>query len=202
MHHANPKPGLPLGVDAQTAEELGRLLHPGEQLRFVFAAETKRNWWRLLLFLLGKGIANTTGEVYVSVTDGAVLITDRDEWVPGQRIVLADLPLPPTFGPVENERWIVLNGTRTFVPGGHEVLERAEAALKAGASPSGTRGEVWFGDGVRIVASDSTTASGHAGRTGVCHGTTTATGSRWSSTEVRSSQVRRCTSTTPSKSVG
>lgn len=35
------------------------------------------------------------------------------------------------------------------------------------------QGDVSFGDNVRIVAADSTTASGHADRIGVCHGLTT-----------------------------
>lgn len=34
-------------------------------------------------------------------------------------------------------------------------------------------GDISFGDNVRIVASDSTTASGHADRVGVCYGLTT-----------------------------
>jgi hypothetical protein len=36
-----------------------------------------------------------------------------------------------------------------------------------------THGEVSFGDNVRILESDSTIASGHADRIGVCYGMTT-----------------------------
>lgn len=122
----------PVGVSQHTAERIQRLLEPGEQLRFVFEAQTKRTSGRLVLHgvLSLRGNPRILGNVYVVITDRAVLLTDMDEVIfLEDRRLFADLPLPSTLGPVTGRGWIVLNGRSIFVPGGKAVIERAEAAL-------------------------------------------------------------------------
>ena len=123
------------GVNPRVAEELQELLEPGDKLRFVFEAETKRNIGRRLLYALFKGSLNTLGQIYVVITDHSVLLADREELLLGGRVVYADLPLPTTFGPVSGRGWIVLDGNPVYVVGGRAVIDRAEAALKSGSNP-------------------------------------------------------------------
>lgn len=125
-----------LGVTPQVADRLRLLLEPGEQLCFVFEAETNRTWYRLLLYVLLRGGFNVTGQILVVITDRALLLTDRGEWLRGRWIVHADLPLPSTLGPLSDRRRIVLDGKPMFVPGGTEVLARAQACLSPGLGPS------------------------------------------------------------------
>jgi hypothetical protein len=122
----------PFGVTPRVAEQLQELLEPGDKLRFVFEAETKRNIGRRLLYVLFKASLNTLGQIYVVITDRSVLLTDREELLLGGRVVYADLPLPLTLGPVSGRGWIVLDGKPIYVVGGRAVIERAEAALKSG----------------------------------------------------------------------
>lgn len=124
----------PLGVTRLEAERLQQMLEPGEQLRFVFEADTKLNSGRFLADMFLKGAANVTGRIWVVITDRSVLLVDIWEQLfgeKGDRVLYADLPLPPTFGPVSGRGWIVLNRQPMCVLGGRKVLERAEAALKA-----------------------------------------------------------------------
>lgn len=126
----------PFGVTPRVAEQLQELLEPGDKLRFVFEAETKRNIGRRLLYVLCKASLNTLGQIYVVITDRSVLLVDREELLLlGGRVVYADLPLPPTFGPVTGRGWIVLDGKPIYVVGGRPVIQRAEAALNTGSNP-------------------------------------------------------------------
>src|ERR671938_88181 len=88
----------PFGVTPRVAEELQELLEPGDKLRFVFEAESKRTIARRVLYVLSKASINILGQIYVVITDRSVLLTDRDGLLfLGGRVVHADLPLPPTF---------------------------------------------------------------------------------------------------------
>jgi len=123
----------PLGVPPVEAEKLQRMLHPGEQLRYVLQAETKLNWRTFALFMLSRGM-NTTGRVYILITDRSLLLVDLEEQYfgeKGDRLLYAELPLPPTFGPVTGDGWIVLDRKPVKVIGGRKVIEKAEAALRA-----------------------------------------------------------------------
>jgi hypothetical protein len=127
----------PLGVSPPVAEKLRRLLEPGEELRFVMLAETKRTLPRLVANAAAIAVIRSTprgllGRILVLITDRAVLFVDREREVPmGDRVLFAELPLPTTFGPVDGAGWIVLGGQPMFVPGGRRTIERAEAALRA-----------------------------------------------------------------------
>jgi hypothetical protein len=122
----------PVGVSQYTAERIQRLLEPDEQLRFVFEAQTKRTRGRLVLHgvLSLKGNPRILGNIYVVITDRAVLLVDMEEVIfLEDRRLYADLPIPSTLGPVTGRGWIVLNRKSIFVPGGKAVIEKAEAAL-------------------------------------------------------------------------
>lgn len=118
----------PYGVSSRRAERLQALLKPGEQLRYVFRAQTNVTAGRLLMEFLGRG-ANFTGHVDVVITDRAILFLDQTPLVDDPR-VLADLPLQPTFGPVTGHGWIHIDGQPVYAVGGWKVIERAEAALR------------------------------------------------------------------------
>lgn len=78
-----------------------------------------------------KGNPRILGDIYVVITDRAVLLVEMDEVIfLEDRRLYADLPPPSTLGPVTGRGWIVLNGRSIFVPGGKAVIEKAEAALR------------------------------------------------------------------------
>ncbi len=78
-----------------------------------------------------RGDPKVLGNVYVVITDRAILLADMEEVIfLEDRRLYADLPLPSTLGPVSGRGWIVLNGTPVFVPGGQAVIDKAEAALR------------------------------------------------------------------------
>jgi hypothetical protein len=123
----------PLGVTRQEAQRLQGMLEPGEQLHYAFEVETKLNWRTFSLYVLSKGAVNTTGRVLVLITDRSLLLVDVVEQYfgeKGDRLLYADLPLPPTFGPVSGGAWIVLDRKPVRVTGGRTVVEKAEAALR------------------------------------------------------------------------
>lgn len=129
----------PIGVSEHTAERLRRSLEPGEQLRFVFEVQTKRTAGRQVLhgfnMVTGKGRLDVFATRYVVITDRSVLLMDRDVQFLFGRLIRADLGLPSTFGPVKGDRWIMLNGESMYVPGGRQVVDKADAALIMPRSP-------------------------------------------------------------------